>query len=93
MYVDDSSGQRWITASNVYTFAQNHFSWFDTNSLIGIPIENAGETGSSGSHWEKKYILNENMGATSYSSLTYFSRFTMSLMEDSGWYMPDYSYN
>lgn len=52
----------------------------------------SGGDGTVGSHWEAKYINYEYMNGASYSAWAYTSKFTLALMEDSGWYKVDYSY-
>ena len=40
-------------------------------------------------HWEKRIFHNEAMTGTD-STNPVFSRITLALLEDSGWYIPDY---
>jgi hypothetical protein len=57
----------------------------------GLELENQGGSGSKGSHWERRILLNELM-TSSITDNPAFSEFTMGLLEASGWYMTDYSY-
>lgn len=43
-----------------------------------------------GSHWERVILHNEIMTSSSIKDGAY-SKFTMSLLEDSGWYAPIYN--
>ena len=42
-------------------------------------------------HWEKRLFQNEAMTGTVHTRYPVYSRLTFALMEDTGWYMPDYS--
>lgn len=44
---------------------------------------------SKGSHWERRLVYNELMTA-SLSEDPSISEITLSLLEDSGWYKPNY---
>ena len=54
-------------------------------------MENEGSTGSSKSHWDRTLLYNEYMTASSMSD-SIFSVFTLSLLEDSGWYDVNYEF-
>lgn len=84
------SNQTYIITDKVKESAQSHYN---CTSLVGLPIEDDGSSGSAGSHWEEHYLQSEYMCAVIYSSLTYISTFTLALMEDSGWYKVNYSYD
>jgi len=50
-----------------------------------VPLENDGDSGSAGSHFEKTLYFNEVMiGST--STYMIYSGFTWSVLADSGWY-------
>mmetsp|Transcript_27844 Transcript_27844/g.24476 ORF Transcript_27844/g.24476 Transcript_27844/m.24476 type:complete len:185 (-) Transcript_27844:435-989(-) len=54
-------------------------------------MENQGGSGSSGSHWERKYFLNEFMTASTFRD-NRVSIFTLALLDSTGWYYDvDYS--
>lgn len=55
-------------------------------------MENGGGSGSKNSHWERVVLENEFMTASASNHASVYSQFTFALLEDSGWYMPDYSY-
>lgn len=79
----------YITTKRVTQFAQSHFG---CDWINGAPLENTGGTGTVGSHWEGKYLQEEVMCGTKYSSTLFVSGFTMALLEDSGWYQVDYDF-
>lgn len=58
--------------------------------MPGQKLENQGGSGSAGSHWEKVMIENEFMTASVIKHDAVYSGFTFSLLEDSGWYKPNY---
>ena len=80
------NGMSYIISKNVVTQAQKHF---DCNSLIGVPLENQGGTGSAGSHWESRYMLGDYMVSTDFPDSA-ISDITLALFEDSGFYKVNY---
>ena len=65
-------------------------NYFNCSSLIGVELENGGSSGTAASHWERRLFQNEYM--TGYSSYDpQFSIFTLALLEDTGWYYPNYT--
>lgn len=77
-----------ITSPAVVSFARNHFN---CPSLTGAKLENDGQQGTLGSHWEKEQWMNEYMTGTSTQNPV-FSALTLSLFQDSGWYYVNYDY-
>jgi leishmanolysin-like peptidase len=65
---------------------RNHFR---CRSLEGAEIENQGRAGTRWTHWEKRVFENEAMTGT-YTQNPVFSRITLALMEDTGWYRVNY---
>ncbi|CAL1581683.1 unnamed protein product [Knipowitschia caucasica] len=63
---------------------------FDCPILEGMELENQGGTGTELNHWEKRLLENEAMTG-SHTQNRVFSRLTLALMEDSGWYKANYS--
>jgi hypothetical protein len=49
-----------------------------------------GEEGTALTHWEKRLFENEAMTGT-HTQNPIYSRITMALMEDTGWYRPNYA--
>ncbi|KAH7693184.1 Protein Y43F4A.1 a, partial [Aphelenchoides avenae] len=67
--------------------ARKHFACDD---LEGAELENQGGDGTALTHWEKRLFENEAMTGTHTQNPVY-SRLTLALMEDSGWYKSNYS--
>lgn len=66
--------------------ARDHFG---CDSLEGAELENQGGDGTVLTHWEKRVFENEAMTGTHTQNPVY-SRLTLALLEDSGWYEPNY---
>jgi leishmanolysin-like peptidase len=66
--------------------ARRHFNCTD---LEGAELENQGGDGTALTHWEKRLFENEAMTGTHTQNPVY-SRLTLALMEDSGWYKANY---
>ncbi|XP_066431385.1 leishmanolysin-like peptidase [Eleutherodactylus coqui] len=66
---------------------RNHF---DCPTLEGMELENQGGMGTELNHWEKRLLENEAMTG-SHTQNRVFSRITLALMEDTGWYRANYS--
>lgn len=56
------------------------------SGLAGVPLENGGGDGTANTHWDKRIAMDEFMTGTSSGSPKY-SKLTLALLEDSGWYM------
>eukprot|EP00090_Calanus_glacialis_P017323 TRINITY_DN26991_c0_g1_i1.p1 TRINITY_DN26991_c0_g1~~TRINITY_DN26991_c0_g1_i1.p1 ORF type:complete len:386 (+),score=61.60 TRINITY_DN26991_c0_g1_i1:23-1159(+) len=68
---------------------------FKCNSLEGGELEDQGDLGTSLTHWEKRVFGDEAMtgnhqeldlGGRKWRELTYISRITLAVLQDSGWY-------
>eukprot|EP00741_Cyanophora_paradoxa_P022036 tig00021433_g21272.t1 len=81
-------GRAEIVLPTVVKMARNYF---DCPSMTGAPLESQGGFGTAGSHWEKRAFMNELMTPSKTLNPIY-SSFTFGLLQDSGWYMPDYRY-
>ncbi|KAK0419928.1 hypothetical protein QR680_014408 [Steinernema hermaphroditum] len=66
--------------------AKKHFGCED---LEGAELENQGGDGTAYTHWEKRLFENEAMTGTHTQNPVY-SRLTLALLEDSGWYKANY---
>ncbi len=66
--------------------AKNHFN---CDSINGIYLEDEGGETSEASHFEKILFGNELMTGIQNGNPV-LSRFTLALLEDSGWYWVDY---
>lgn len=62
---------------------------FNCSLLEGAELEDQGGEGTALTHWEKRIFENEAMTGT-HTQSPVFSRITLALMEDSGWYKVDY---
>lgn len=71
-----------ISTPKVVAAAQKHFN---CTAISGVEVENQGDSGSAGSHWESRTMLGDYMIATSYPDI-FISEITLALFEDSGWY-------
>ncbi|KAG8291644.1 hypothetical protein J6590_055212 [Homalodisca vitripennis] len=63
---------------------------FNCSTLEGAELEDQGEEGTALTHWEKRVFENEAMTGTHTQNPVY-SRLTLALMEDTGWYRANYS--
>lgn len=62
---------------------------FNCSLLEGAELEDQGGDGTVLTHWEKRLFENEAMTGTHTQNPVY-SRITLALMEDTGWYLPNY---
>ncbi|XP_040565883.1 leishmanolysin-like peptidase [Lepeophtheirus salmonis] len=62
---------------------------YGCHSLSGAELEDQGEEGTALTHWEKRLFENEAMTGT-HTQNPIYSRITLALMEDTGWYKPNY---
>ncbi|XP_065336991.1 leishmanolysin-like peptidase [Cloeon dipterum] len=76
-----------IVLPRVVEEVQRHFG---CDSLEGAELEDQGEDGTATTHWEKRVFENEAMTGTHTQNPVY-SRITLALMEDTGWYRANYS--
>ncbi|EGR33551.1 leishmanolysin family protein, putative [Ichthyophthirius multifiliis] len=60
--------------------------YFDCPVMEGMQLENQGEDGSLGSHWEQLLVQNEIMISSRVNSGTQLSIFTVALLRDTGYY-------
>nr|XP_032818412.1 leishmanolysin-like peptidase isoform X1 [Petromyzon marinus] len=77
-----------LVTPRVVEEAREHFGCL---SLEGLELENQGGSGTELNHWEKRLLENEAMTG-SHTQRRIFSRFTLALMEDTGWYHANYSH-
>ena len=64
--------------------------YFNCDEIDGIPLEEGGGNGTINSHWEEKIFLGELMCGAIYPPEQSFSEFTLSLLEDLGYYKVNY---
>ncbi|KAL4478294.1 hypothetical protein ABPG72_009530 [Tetrahymena utriculariae] len=72
-----------IQTPNVQAYARQYYG---CQNLAGMLFENQGGAGSAGSHWETTVINNEYMNAAISLTQGFFSKFTTSLLRDTGFY-------
>ena len=64
--------------------------YYDCDDIEGVELENQGGSGTAGSHWEARILLGEYMNGYSYTEEQVISEFTLAVLEDSGYYKPNY---
>ncbi|XP_063608213.1 leishmanolysin-like peptidase [Penaeus indicus] len=75
-----------VVTPRVREEVRNHFNCAD---LEGAELEDQGHEGTALTHWEKRVFENEAMTGTHTQNPVY-SRITLALMEDTGWYRANY---
>jgi hypothetical protein len=63
-------------------------AYFNCTTAQGAELEDEGSAGSAGSHWDRRILPFETMAP---SGGIYLSNFTLSFLEDSGWYTANYA--
>ena len=67
--------------------AREHFG---CSTISGVYLENEGDSGSAGAHFEKVHYGNELMTAQDVG-IPALSKISLALFEDTNWYKPDYN--
>ncbi|KAL3789701.1 hypothetical protein ACHAWO_001049 [Cyclotella atomus] len=87
-----TNGQRYasIVTPKVATVARNQF---DCQELNGAQLENqpTGENSCTGDHWDERMFYPELLSGVISPTTNYLSPLTLALLEDSGWYMANYT--
>ncbi|CAK8568971.1 unnamed protein product [Lathyrus sativus] len=78
-----------VVLPRVVMHSRYHYAAFSGN-FTGLELEDGGGRGTSGSHWEKRLLMNEIMTG-SVDTKSVVSKMTLALLEDSGWYKANYS--
>ncbi|KAL3639226.1 hypothetical protein CASFOL_017133 [Castilleja foliolosa] len=78
-----------VVLPRVVMHSRHHYGAF-SNNFTGLELEDGGGRGTSGSHWEKRLLMNEIMTG-SVDTRSVVSKMTLALLEDSGWYRANYS--
>ena len=78
-----------VVTPTVTTVVRNQFN---CQSMNGARLENqpTASTDCFGSHWDERLFMNEAMSAI-YDDKSSFSSLTLALLEDTGWYIGNYS--
>ena len=87
-----TNGQRYasIVTPKVATVARNQFN---CQELSGAQLENqpTGENSCTGDHWDERMFYPELLSGVISPTTNYLSPLTLALLEDSGWYMANYT--
>ncbi|KAJ1393198.1 Peptidase M8, leishmanolysin [Sesbania bispinosa] len=78
-----------VVLPRVVMHSRHHYAAFSGN-FTGLELEDGGGRGTSGSHWEKRLLMNEIMTG-SVDTRSVVSKMTLALLEDSGWYKANYN--
>ena len=84
---DDGLMRYYLNSSKVLEVAKNYF---DCPTIEGVELENQGGEGTAASHWEARILLGEYMNGYAYTEEQVISEFTLAVLEDSGYYKPNY---
>jgi len=92
IFRDDENGQRSaiLVTPKVRTVARNQFN---CQTIDGAPLENqpTGSESCTGDHWEERTFYPEALTSVISPTTNINSPLTLALMEDSGWYVANYS--
>eukprot|EP00927_Polykrikos_kofoidii_P043587 TRINITY_DN37664_c0_g2_i1.p1 TRINITY_DN37664_c0_g2~~TRINITY_DN37664_c0_g2_i1.p1 ORF type:complete len:809 (-),score=112.47 TRINITY_DN37664_c0_g2_i1:120-2546(-) len=71
--------------------ARSHFA---CSTLVGAELENQPTSPCSmyGSHWEQRIFMYDLMSSSHVIGIPVVSEVTLAVFEDSGWYLPNYSF-
>lgn len=78
-----------VVTPRVVQEVREHFACPD---LEGAELEDQGGDGTALTHWEKRIFQDEAMTGTVHTKDPAYSRLTFALLEDTGWYKPNYAY-
>ena len=77
-----SGGNHYLRGPTLVSTAREHFA---CDKLTAIPLEDDGGDGSKGGHFERVVFGDETMVSEDVA-VAKFSKFTLALLKDSGWY-------
>ena len=77
----------YVKTKKLLNFAKKYFG---CDNIKGIELENQGLGGSKNNHWESRILLGELMTSEQYVEEGALSEFTLSFLEDTGWYQVNY---
>ena len=89
MLISQSTNGKTLTYVNSPTVMKVVERHFGCSSVKGLQLEDQGEEGSVGAHWEARYMLGDYMIAFDYPEIV-ISEISLALFEDSGWYKVNY---
>ena len=84
---EDGVMRYYLNSSKVLEVAK---SYFNCQTIDGVELENQGGEGTAASHWEARILLGEYMNGYAYTEEQVISEFTLAVLEDSGYYKPNY---
>jgi hypothetical protein len=79
--------RQYINSPKVVEVARKYFN---CSELDGVELENYGDEGTAGSHWEARILLGDYMNGVVYTEEEVISEITLALLEDTGFYKPYY---
>ena len=65
-------------------------NYYNCSTLDGVELEEYGGDGTTGSHWEERILLGDIMNGVVYPEEQVISEFTLAVLEDTGYYKPNY---
>ena len=77
----------YINSTKVLNIAKKYYN---CNTIEGVQLEEGGGNGTTGSHWEERYLLGEYMIGQKYLEEEVISEFTLAYLEDTGYYKANY---
>ncbi|CAG9322125.1 unnamed protein product [Blepharisma stoltei] len=80
-----------VTALTFPTVLAKAQSAFGCSTLVGLELEDAGGSGSAGSHWDMRVMPHDYM-SPSFSYFSVLSDITSAMFQDSGWYTVNWDY-
>lgn len=86
----DTYDYREVTMVTSPRVVEEYRKQFGCDTAQGAILEDQGGSGTAGSHWEKAIFMDEFMTGVA-SERPVVSAVTLALLEDSGWYYPNYS--
>ena len=84
---EDGVMRYYLNSTKVLEVARNYFN---CSTIDGVELENQGGEGTAASHWEARILLGEYMNGYAYTEEQVISEFTLAVLEDSGYYKPNY---
>ena len=85
---ETKNSMSYITSDKVLAQAKKHYGC-DDFPFPGVPLEDQGDEGSVGAHWESRYMLGDYMVSTDFPDSA-ISDITLALFEDIGFYKVNY---
>ena len=84
---EDGINRIYLTSPKLLEVAKKYYA---CDTLEGVELENQGGNGTAGSHWEARILLGEYMNGYAYTEEQVISEFTLAVLEDLGYYKPNY---